>query len=979
MTNPPTPYPWVAFYQELSRALLAYKSRQEELLQMLQRADVKIGHDGGETLTVIDPLTFLSLINKHSSSAKLTQILTQVRVEMGVSTPVPEHFLGLPTSDPRNAWMFPSREWRKPEDISTLWNLSWEAVNGQLQPQTFARALQIDMVGLSKLTTGLFWVNAERYLALNSKNVAYLADLGFPDAANVTTLEAYQATLDRTSTFSASFAELSHRAWLSRQPVTPPATFPFDDLRSMTREYRARIDELEAEGQIKEAQRVFQDGQSALHQRFAPMLYATVRQRSFQSLHTDETTRYTGGKYLYVKTGFRLTTTPEGEGLWFGQMYLGANREEGNGFLRAELGLAHGKDPEGRDSFRRALQRPEIREAFLKVILDVAALPRAPLISMNLKGWKGQELEVHPDWAQTLGQALQDYALAVGTSRMLTLNIRLNEGELSSVDYPDLMAETLAYLDDVATFITGAVAGQRPALVPVGTTPAKVVPAPTWPLNVILYGPPGTGKTYAVTELALQRLNPEFLDVERSRGELQERLAVLQREGRAVFTTFHQSFSYEDFIEGIKPVSAGLDSGDAAGSVAYELSSGVLKRLAERAATPPLAPEFSDLNPLGSVWKISLDWAGGESATREHCLDHGEARLGYAHVGPFHEAADISGAPKAFFQGMQPGDLLLVSGSNTSVRAAGIVTGEYQYEEQVPPGVKPEYRNVRKVTWIARDLNVPFKEKLGRNFSQKSLYSLDLTVPEVLEYLRAQGALPQAGGATAPLPHVLIIDEINRGNVSKVFGELITLLELSKRQGREEATTVELPYSKRPFSLPDNLYVIGTMNTADQSLARLDSALRRRFDFVEMLPRPELLHVTTDGIDLRKLLYAVNRRITLLQGRDSTLGHAYLLGLNAQSTVTDVARIFRQRVLPLLEEYFFDDWRRIRVVLGDEAKPSHEQLIVREDAGAWLEGWDAPAATYSVQEAALTRVGAYTGIYAGNFTFPFEPVQDPQP
>jgi 5-methylcytosine-specific restriction protein B len=173
-----------------------------------------------------------------------------------------------------------------------------------------------------------------------------------------------------------------------------------------------------------------------------------------------------------------------------------------------------------------------------------------------------------------------------------------------------------------------------------------------------------------------------------------------------------------------------------------------------------------------------------------------------------------------------------------------------------------------------------------------------------------------------------VIDEINRGNISKIFGELITLIEPSKRSGMDEALSVQLPLSQEQFSVPDNLYIIGTMNTADRSLALLDTALRRRFDFVEMMPDYAVLNsvlVNVDGIDvdIAKLLKTINQRIEALYDREHTLGHAFFMPLKQQvedggrATIDTLKSIFQNKVLPLLQEYFFDDWHKIRLVLGD--------------------------------------------------------------
>lgn len=179
-----------------------------------------------------------------------------------------------------------------------------------------------------------------------------------------------------------------------------------------------------------------------------------------------------------------------------------------------------------------------------------------------------------------------------------------------------------------------------------------------------------------------------------------------------------------------------------------------------------------------------------------------------------------------------------------------------------------------------------------------------------------------------PNAKVLIIDEINRGNISRIFGELITLLEPSKRSGADEALEVILPYSKQPFRVPSNIYIIGTMNTADRSLSGLDIALRRRFVFKEMPPRPDLINdIVFEGINLGTILLKMNERIEVLLDRDHCLGHAYFMSMRGNRTLDNLAFIFRQQILPLLQEYFFEDWERIAWVLNDQNKPADQAFI----------------------------------------------------
>ena len=215
--------------------------------------------------------------------------------------------------------------------------------------------------------------------------------------------------------------------------------------------------------------------------------------------------------------------------------------------------------------------------------------------------------------------------------------------------------------------------------------------------------------------------------------------------------------------------------------------------------------------------------------------------------------------------------------------------------------------------------------------------------------------------------YVIIIDEINRGNISRIFGELITLIEDSKRQGAEEALSVTLPYSKEEFSVPSNVYIIGTMNSSDRSLTGLDIALRRRFTFIEMPPKPELLNdVVIEGLNVAKLLDIVNQRIEVLLDRDHCIGHANFMSLKEQSTLEHLAHIFKQKIIPQLQEYFFDDWAKINLVFfNNEMLVEDKTLNISRLFPSKFEqelGYSSEKKIWKINDNAFKTIDAFTQI-----------------
>lgn len=458
--------------------------------------------------------------------------------------------------------------------------------------------------------------------------------------------------------------------------------------------------------------------------------------------------------------------------------------------------------------------------------------------------------------------------------------------------------------------------------------------------NTILYGPPGTGKTYntvcyAVAIVENKPIEKVMLEVSNKNGyaEVFERYNKYKSQRLIAFSTFHQSYGYEEFIEGIKPVMDFDD--DEQADIKYAVTDGVFKEFCENSTDVVSVGERADigLNNSPSVWKVSL-WATGDNPVRTECLKNGHIRIGWDYYGPdITSETDFSACGgrnvlNSFLYKMKVGDIVLSCYSSTTVDAVGVVTGDYEWS-----GDYEELNRVRKVNWLVKGINEDIVEMNNNTvFTLSTVYKTQISVADALSIVEKHSDVFNER-VIEQKNRVFIIDEINRGNISKIFGELITLIEPSKRIGAKEGTKAILPYSKSAFGVPDNVYILGTMNTADRSIATLDTALRRRFEFVEMMPDADVLAgVNVDGIDISRMLEKINKRIEVLFDREHTIGHAYFIDLKESNDIETLANIFRNKVIPLLQEYFYEDYERIRLVLADnQVSDEDKQFIVSEE------------------------------------------------
>ncbi|EHJ7838554.1 AAA family ATPase [Campylobacter coli] len=413
-------------------------------------------------------------------------------------------------------------------------------------------------------------------------------------------------------------------------------------------------------------------------------------------------------------------------------------------------------------------------------------------------------------------------------------------------------------------------------------------------LNQILYGPPGTGKTYHTIDKALEILGENL----ESRDEKKAKFDEYVKNGQIVFTTFHQSYGYEEFVEGIKP---SLNS-DENSQINYKVKDGIFKELCKKA-----------LENRDDIESFNFYINDLKEKTKEDANN-----------------------PEKYFQ---------LPNTKYSIQYRGGKTFRIKFDD-----MSKNHKDY--------PVSIDNIEKLYKTSNIDEIYN-SAYVRAILNYLKLQGLEDyKEKDEKVNLPYIIIIDEINRGNVSKIFGELITLIEASKRIGEKEELKVTLPYSGEKFGVPKNVYIIGTMNTADRSITSLDTALRRRFEFVEMMPNSDLLNnvfickdvenpnededylgddAKTEGYAeiLQNILISINKRIEFLLDREKTIGHAFFMSeavkFNKNNwikpdeyeedwyvlSISKLKKVFQNKIIPLLQEYFYNDYALISAVLND--------------------------------------------------------------
>lgn len=495
--------------------------------------------------------------------------------------------------------------------------------------------------------------------------------------------------------------------------------------------------------------------------------------------------------------------------------------------------------------------------------------------------------------------------------------------------------------------------------------------------NIIFYGPPGTGKTYTTAKRAVAICDKIAEEDLTDYTEVMKRYNELKENNRIEFITFHQSYGYEEFIEGIKPIISNEDDESEDESennqesktdikiendVKYKIEAGIFKKFCDNAKKAIIESKSNIyISPKAIVWKVTV-----RDEVKEDCFDNNYVRINFE--------LGTAGASK-FDNEIKKGDIIITtSGSRTKINGIAVVTDGKAYTLNKDKSDT----TTRNVSWLVKGIDEDIYEINDKKILPRKTVTKvpNIKVENIIKLAKKNNPKAEIDIEKNKDPYVFIIDEINRGNISKIFGELITLIETTKRAGKEECISTKLPYSNEEFTVPDNVYIIGTMNTADRSIALMDTALRRRFKFEEILPNYDLLKdifVEDEGVkvNIGAMLKVINERIEYLYDREHTIGHAVFLEKGKDDKIdidiNKLENIFKKNIIPLLQEYFYEDYEKIRIVLGDNAKNEDEQFIsavsIPEDVFEGnIDDIDIPEKKYIINYDNFKNIMAYKNI-----------------
>ncbi|WP_441001129.1 McrB family protein [Fodinibius sp. SL11] len=918
MLDTESQFTWVQTHKEIVAYLADKEGKQKEIIELLKSAGITKSFtdqnaDGEKfDLQEIDPFTFFNFIYKYSAN-RLTY-LKRLAQELGIH--VPQDALGLPSIQGQNVWCFPYKATRTNNEIERLWSFFHSVRKNEVTEEGFADALDIDSVAEIKLTQGMFFVDPETYFPINGPAKPFLREK-FNIDPDFESFEEYQSILKAISDQTDKpFYELSYEAW---QWSEESSDREFDDQWESLLKVINRISDESAvrkffsvAGDVLNELQIENEHQNVYASALNNYIQVTLGSRYIANVKRGKNNTILG---FYIKEEMLEeiknkypTITAEAKDPIDGSLKrvwveIVADKVDPNDFYEGVLALAR----EGYERQSKSQYRSQYADKHNPWVIRAAledTLQDKLFINYYLVGayWNKEENPDQTDrfieegiWENgydekyieeinsiAVGSKIAiksvytknktDSVMAIKARGVVTKNPQ--DGKTLKVDWePNIDSFELNFSGGYWNTVSKVDNRKHIAAVWYDEPDEEVLDNDeegtqaaheyknnmNFPLNTIFYGPPGTGKTYHTIQRAVEIVEDKKVG---SYEEAKEKFNQYLHD-TIEFITFHQNYSYEDFIQGLRPDIENQKD------LTFERKEGIFKKLADKA-------------------KQNLINAQTVRAKKQ----------------PFKEVFKEFIAP-------------LVEGKVEEIEVEMTRVSYYI------TGVNPNGIEFRKASGgTAHNLNLNTLEKMYEAESTLEMQGLSIYYQPLLDRLLELGKSDTEKERIKRKNYVIIIDEINRANISRVFGELITLIEPDKRYDPGKRSDDAIPLtttlpSGESFSVPSNLYLIGTMNTADKSVALLDIALRRRFEFEAMYPQ-----YTIDGEELpdADILKKINKRIVDLKGHDFQIGHSYFM----DKDITLKERM-NKKVIPLLLEYFMNDEDEVRGIL------SHAGLDIKED------------------------------------------------
>ncbi|MBB6462390.1 AAA family ATPase [Flammeovirga kamogawensis] len=880
-------FTWLNTYKKIISFLSTKREKQESLIEILRLLGVDALNDIDESdtqfpMNEIDPFTFLAYLNKYGDKNRL-DLIQRLSNHLKFDENITD-VSGLPTSNAQKVWLFVYKKERVNNEINRLWDFFFDVLDGNINNENFKDILNIKNVGKTKLTEVLFYVNPEKYFPINGPVKPYLEKV-LNINTNFNTFDEYNQVLEKVqSKTNESFYKISYDAWLWGQEnnkvnywVFQGNPSVFDIERSLREKILDNWTVTAHKDKIKEGDKV--------------ILWVTGNKSGCYAL-----AEVTSKPYDYKPSSDEHLWKKESKATSKADITIEYSFVD-NPILKSDLtkhkvfdkfkGGSQGsnfsstkKEYEVLKSMRinkaTSLLVPLFKEIGKENIFDLTQTIDTVINTLALEQGDERFFFNLPKSKNKLGFSIGQCYIAVLDKR----KFGWNKGYIDKQKEPDkdtwfyFLEDNQNYKEQLDNIITNAKSElERTSKTGYSKSNSKefekyifdkdfrnevlmeafgVIENITsektdkkveinYPLNSILYGPPGTGKTYSTISKAASIIaGYEITDYMEAKKIFNE-----HRGNQIEFITFHQNYSYEDFIQGLRPDT---DKGD---QLSFEKKDGIFKAIADKA--------LSNLKDA-KEFKVSKK--------------------------PYEEVF------QEFFQPLLEGE----------VEEIEIQMKKVSYFITEIGNKSIGFRKASGGT--AHTLSIESLRKMYSAESTMGIQGLSTYYTPLLEELLKIGK----SGVQEKVEkknYVIIIDEINRANISRVFGELITLIEPDKRYGGDLALTTTLP-SGDEFTVPSNLYIIGTMNTADKSIALLDIALRRRFEFESLYPQYDL-----EGMHYAEILQKINDKIISMKGHDFQIGHSYFMDKNF-----DLFKTINNKVIPLLLEYFLNDEKDVKSILG---------------------------------------------------------------